>query len=70
MNIETLAGIMIYGYDHHTGARSRLYRLASRIGSRLRLPDSAWREISSPIDSDEWSEAQAVYRALVARDAK
>lgn len=69
MSIDKLAGIYVYCMDYHSGQWSREYRILSRIVGqyKLRLTDSAIRQISEPIDEEcEWIEAAEVYQTLVA----
>ena len=62
MSFDKLAGIYVYCMDYHNGQWSRLYRLMSRIGLRLKLTDSAIKGIQT--GSEEWFEAHTVYNSL------
>lgn len=71
MSFDKIAATYVYCMNNHTGQFSREYRLLSRIVRqyKLRLTDRAICDIETywPTTSNEWPEANRLYRQLVAR---
>lgn len=67
---QIAAGIFVYAHDFHSGQRSRLYRIMSRM--QMKLTDSGWRAIrcAKCDPHGDYKIAREVYFKLKKRQAE